>query len=65
VGRHEGAFGGGVDCAAFVQEVDGYEGFVEAEEDECLAEDGAGRQTVRIFVWDYEGSLVCLCTVVV
>ena len=42
MGRHEGAFVGMVNCAAFAEEVDCYEGFIEAEEDEGLAEDGTG-----------------------
>jgi hypothetical protein len=52
-----------VDCAAFGWEVDGYEGLVEAEEEEGLAEDGAGGEAVGVFVWDYEGFFVCFCAV--
>jgi hypothetical protein len=52
-----------VDCAAFGWEVDGYEGLVEAEEEEGLAEDGTGGEAVGVFVWDYEGSFVCFCAV--
>lgn len=47
-----------MDCAAFAEEVDCDEGFVEAEEDEGLAQDGAGGEAVGVFVWDYEGWLV-------
>jgi hypothetical protein len=43
--------------------VDGYEGLVQAEEDEGLAEDGAGGEAVGVLVWDYEGFLVCFCAV--
>jgi hypothetical protein len=43
--------------------VDCYEGFVEAEQDECLTEDGTGGETVGVFVWDYESLFVCLCAV--
>lgn len=43
--------------------MDGYEGLVEAEEDEGLAEDGAGGEAVGVLVWDYEGFFVCFCAV--
>ena len=39
--------------------MDCYEGFVEAEEHEGMAQDGAGGEAVGVFVWDYEGLLVC------
>ena len=58
MGLHEGAFGGGVDGGACVEEVDDDFGFGQAEPNERSVEDDAGGEAVGVFVGDDEGGLV-------